>query len=56
MDHATIEDARQNRNSIYMGLGAALVWLLIVGGIAFFWAKGSFPEGGEGHPTAEHAG
>ncbi|HEX8691765.1 MAG TPA: hypothetical protein VF746_05045 [Longimicrobium sp.] len=48
---ADFEEARENRKTIFMGLGAALVWLLIVGGIAHFLAR-SMSGGEEGHDPA----
>lgn len=45
MAHAVdeVHEARENRKSVFMGLGFALVWLLVVGAISYFWALG---EGG----------
>lgn len=32
------QDAREKLTAAFMGLGAGLVFLLVVGGISFFWA------------------
>jgi len=45
-------EARASLNTAYTGLGIALVFLLIVGGITFTWAKNAKPNHGGG---AEHA-
>lgn len=46
--------AKATLNAAFTGLGFALVFLLIVGGITFFWAKNATPhhEAGEGVPAA----
>ena len=45
-------DAQATLMNAFTGLGFALVFLLIVGGITFFWAKNATPSHGAG---AEHA-
>jgi hypothetical protein len=48
-------EARAARNAAFTGLGAALVFLLIVGGITFTMAKNATPHHAapEGAPAAE---
>ena len=48
------QDSREKLRASLMGLGAALVWLLIVGGISFAWAGGFSGPSHEG--AAETAG
>jgi hypothetical protein len=43
-EHDEVTNARESRNAAFMGLGAALVWLLIVGGISY-----ALVPGGEAH-------
>jgi len=52
-----VHEARENRKSIFMGLAFALVWLLIVGAISYFWALSGGGEEAEGGaaPAAQQA-
>ena len=52
MGYADDPQAKSALNAAFMGLGAALVFLMLVGGITFFWAKNATPSHGAG---AEHA-
>ena len=49
---ADFEEARENRKTIFMGLGAALVWLLVVGGISYALAVNM----SKGHAAADGHG
>ena len=61
MDPLVIEQARRDRNTIFAGLGAALLWLAVVSGISYAWAVSNRPthaagEGGhEPAPAASHS-
>lgn len=48
-------DARGSLKDAFTGLGFALVFLLIVGGVSFFWAKNATPHhaAAPGTPAAE---
>lgn len=50
-------EAKATLMNAFTGLGFALVFLLIVGSVTFFWAKNATPHhaGGEGAPAAEAA-
>lgn len=50
-------EARAARNAAFTGLGAALVFLMIVGGISFMWAKNATPHhaAAPGAPAAAEA-
>jgi hypothetical protein len=50
-------EAKATLMNAFTGLGFALVFLLIVGGVTFFWAKNATPHhaAGEGAPAAEAA-
>lgn len=54
-----VHEARENRKSVFMGLGFAIVWLLIVGAISYVWAAnagGGEAEAAKGGaaPAAQH--
>jgi hypothetical protein len=49
-----VHEARENRKSVFMGLGFAIVWLLIVGAISYVWAANA--GGGEAEGGAAPAG
>jgi hypothetical protein len=55
MGYSDDPEARATRNTAYMGLGFAVVFLLIVGGITFTMAKNAKPHHGAegGAPAAE---
>jgi hypothetical protein len=57
MGYSDDPEARATRNTAFMGLGIAVVFLLIVGGITFTWAKNATPHHGAegGAPAAEAA-
>jgi hypothetical protein len=44
MGYADDPQAKSALNAAFMGLGAALVFLLIVGGISFAWAYNATPH------------
>ncbi len=50
-------EAKATLMNAFAGLGFALVFLAIVGGITFFWAKNATPSHGAGHaaPAAAEA-
>ena len=52
MGYADDPQAKSALKAAFTGLGAALVFLMLVGGITFFWAKNATPSHGAG---AEHA-
>jgi hypothetical protein len=54
-EHDEVTDARESRNAAFMGLGAALVWLLIVGGISYALVPGgeAHAEGGAATTTTQ---
>ncbi|HVH12670.1 MAG TPA: hypothetical protein VM759_06450 [Longimicrobium sp.] len=52
MGYADDPQARSALSAAFTGLGAALVFLLLVGGITFFWAKNATPHHA---PAGEHA-
>lgn len=54
MGYADDPQAKSALNAAFMGLGAAVVFLLLVGGITFFMAKNATPHhaAGEGAPAA----
>jgi hypothetical protein len=45
-------EARASLNAAFTGLGIALAFLVVVGGVTFFWAKNANPGHGG---AAEHA-
>lgn len=51
MGYAEDPQARAALKAAFMGLGAALVFLLVVGGISFVWAYNATPH----HAAAEGA-
>jgi hypothetical protein len=53
MGYADDPQAKSALNAAFTGLGAALVFLLLVGTITFFWAKNATPHhAAEGAPAA----
>jgi hypothetical protein len=55
MGYADDPQAKSALNAAFMGLGAALVFLLIVGGISFAWAYNATPHHGPEAPAAAGA-
>lgn len=56
MGYADDPQAKSALNAAFMGLGAALVFLLIVGGISFMWAYNATPHHAvEGAPAGAAA-
>ncbi len=56
-EHDEVTNARESRNAAFMGLGAALVWLLIVAGISYALVPGgeAHAEGGAATTTQQPA-
>lgn len=55
MGYADDPQAKSALSAAFTGLGAAIVFLLLVGTITFFWAKNATPHhaaAGEGAPAA----